>query len=74
MNAIHLAIIQMLQTLKTVVNANLAKYTVIPAFSATFKEVTDLLKEMETLQTLAVGETKDTTKFELKVKGELALA
>ncbi len=74
MNAMNLAIIQMLQTLKTVVNANLAKYTVIPAFAATFTEVTDLLTEMEDLQTVAVAETKDTTKFVLKVKGELAKA
>ncbi len=74
MNAIHLAIIQMLQTLKAVVNANLAKYTVIPAFAATFTEVTDLLTEMEALQPVAVRKTKDDTKYVLKVKAELAKA
>ncbi|MBI1226588.1 MAG: hypothetical protein GC192_15250 [Bacteroidetes bacterium] len=74
MNAIHLAIIQMLQTLKAVVNANLAKYTVIPAFTATFTEVTDLLTEMENLQTMAVRKTNDDTKNVLKIKTDLAKA
>lgn len=74
MNALILAIIKMLQTLKSVVQKNEAKYTVIPAFSATFTEVTDLLTEMEGLQPVAVEKTNPTTEAVQQVKEQLAIA
>lgn len=74
MNALILAIIKMLQTLRSMVKTNEAKYTVIPDFTDTFKEVKDLLTEMEALQLVAVEETKATTKATLKLKSDLVTA
>ncbi|MCC6725791.1 MAG: carboxypeptidase regulatory-like domain-containing protein [Saprospiraceae bacterium] len=74
MNALILAIIKMLQTLRSVVKANEAKFTVVPAFTATFTEVKDLLTEIEALQKVASDKTKSTTKAVLALKKQLALA
>lgn len=71
MNAMTLAFINMLEALKTMVTANLEKFTVIPAFAETFAEITSRLTTMQALKLTAVEKTKPTTSANLALKLKL---
>lgn len=71
MNSLTLAFIAMLETLKTMVTANLAKFTVIPAFAPAYAEITTRLTAMQALKPTAVKKTKPTVDANTALKIEL---
>lgn len=63
-----LAYIQMLETLKTMVDANLARFTIIPAFAAAYAEITTRLTAMQAQKLIAVKKTIPQTEANLTLK------
>jgi len=66
-----LAFINMLETLKTMVTANQARFTVIPAFADAFAEITSRLTTMQALKLIAVEKTIPQTEANKALKLEL---
>lgn len=67
-----LAFINMLVALKTMVDANLARFTVIPAFADAYAEITTRLTAMQALKPTAIKKTKPTTDANTALKIELS--
>lgn len=67
-----LAYIQMLETLKTMVDANLARFTVIPAFAAAYADITTRLTAIQAHKLIAVKKTNPQTEANLALKIELS--